>query len=483
MYKRSSQGFLKHLDFAVLDMLCLLLSLWAAFCLRHHRMVNLRKDDLYLTLALVMMIVDVGVIAVFNTMHAVMRRKLGGELVATMKHAVLVFVVTLAYLFTVKNTDDHSRVVLYITLGMHCVTGFLTRIGWKRVAAKIAAKSKGAKRSVLLVTEKDRAAQVIANLRGGMEDALTLGGVILVDGEGEKEISGLAVRGGLEDGTQYICRNWVDEVFIDVELRTAEVRTFMDHCRRMGVTIHEVLGIESRVGNQQFVEKMGNYQVVTSTVVVGTPLQVACKRLIDICAGLVGIVATGIIVLIVGPKIKKASPGPIFFTQDRVGQNGRIFKFVKIRSMYLDAEARKKDLMSQNTMKGGMFKVDFDPRIIGNEVLPDGTRKTGIGQFIRDTSLDEFPQFWNVLKGDMSLVGTRPPTVDEWEQYELHHRARLAMKPGITGKWQASGRSNIKDFEEVVAMDTEYIYNWSLKEDIIIILKTFKAVLKKEGAQ
>ena len=144
---------------------------------------------------------------------------------------------------------------------------------------------------------------------------------------------------------------------------------------------------------------------------------------------------------------------------------------IKIRSMYLDADARKASLMAQNRVKDGMmFKLDFDPRIVGNEELPDGTRKTGIGEFIRKTSLDEFPQFFNVLKGDMSLVGTRPPTPDEWEKYEYHHRARLATKPGITGMWQVSGRSEITDFEEVVKLDTEYIQNWSIGLDIKILL-------------
>lgn len=113
-----------------------------------------------------------------------------------------------------------------------------------------------------------------------------------------------------------------------------------------------------------------------------------------------------------------------------------------------------------------MFKLDFDPRIIGCRQLPDGTVKKGIGNFIRDWSFDEFPQFWNVLKGDMSLVGTRPPTEDEWVRYELHHRSRLAIKPGITGMWQVSGRSNITDFEKVVELDRYYILNWSLGLDV-----------------
>lgn len=151
--------------------------------------------------------------------------------------------------------------------------------------------------------------------------------------------------------------------------------------------------------------------------------------------------------------------------------------------MYMDAEARKQELMSQNQMGDGrMFKMDFDPRVIGNKVLPDGTKKTGIGNFIRETSIDEFPQFFNVLKGDMSIVGTRPPLPGEVSQYELHHRARLAIKPGITGMWQVSGRSSITDFEKIVNLDTRYIREWSLWLDIKILLRTVYAVLGKKGA-
>ena len=149
----------------------------------------------------------------------------------------------------------------------------------------------------------------------------------------------------------------------------------------------------------------------------------------------------------------------------------------------MDAEARKQELMSQNQMGDGrMFKMDFDPRVIGNKVLPDGTKKTGIGHIIRETSIDEFPQFFNVLKGDMSIVGTRPPLIGEVSEYELHHRARLAIKPGITGMWQVSGRSDITDFEEVVELDKEYIENWNIGLDIKILFKTVMVVFKKEGS-
>ena len=200
--------------------------------------------------------------------------------------------------------------------------------------------------------------------------------------------------------------------------------------------------------------------------------------MMDIAGSVVGLILCAIFTVTIGPIIYIMDPGPIFFSQERVGKNGKRFRLYKFRSMYMDAEERKADLMEQNQMQGLMFKMKDDPRIIGSG--PDGT-KHGIGWFIRKSSIDEFPQFWNVLKGDMSLVGTRPPTVDEWKQYEAHHRARLAVKPGITGLWQISGRSEITDFEEVVALDLQYMKEWSIGNDIVILWKTIVTVIQMKG--
>lgn len=241
----------------------------------------------------------------------------------------------------------------------------------------------------------------------------------------------------------------------------------------MGITIHIKLARVADDSSNQIVEKLEGYTVLSTSINMVSAGQLIFKRTMDICGGLVGMLLTGIIFIFVAPIIYIKSPGPIFFKQVRIGKNGKKFNIYKFRSMYMDAEERKKELMAQNDIKDGMmFKMDNDPRII-----------KGIGNFIRDYSLDEFPQFWNVLIGDMSLVGTRPPTVDEWEKYEMHHRSRLAFKPGLTGMWQVSGRSNITDFEEVVRLDTEYIKKWSPGLDIMILFKTVAVVLGKVGSK
>lgn len=212
--------------------------------------------------------------------------------------------------------------------------------------------------------------------------------------------------------------------------------------------------------------------VLTSCVKERTNKQIFRKGMMDFVGGIIGSLITIILTIFIGPIIKIKSPkGSIFYKQERIGLNGRHFYMYKFRSMIPDAEAHLKELESQNRVKDGMmFKVENDPRII-----------PGIGNFIRKTSLDEFPQFFNVLKGDMSLVGTRPPTVNEWEKYDLRHRIRMSIKPGITGMWQVSGRNEITDFEEVVRLDSEYIKNWHIGLDIKIILKTIKVIFVRKS--
>ena len=297
-------------------------------------------------------------------------------------------------------------------------------------------------------------------------------------------MEGYPVVATYENVADYVKSHWVDEVLVAIPAYDPFPREIIDRLTAMGVTVHMNLAKSSEmVGLKQVVGKVGGLMVISSSLNTMSARQYAEKRILDIFGAVVGCILTGILYLFLAPKIKKESPGPVFFTQTRIGKNGKPFKLYKFRSMYLDAEERKKDLMDQNRIGNGlMFKMEFDPRVIGNKIDANGNKKTGIGEFIRKYSLDEFPQFYNVLKGDMSLVGTRPPTKEEFELYESRHRARLAIKPGITGMWQVNGRSNVLDFEEVVKLDTSYISEWSIGLDIKILVKTVLVVLKKEGS-
>ncbi|WP_082325660.1 sugar transferase [Ruminococcus flavefaciens] len=259
----------------------------------------------------------------------------------------------------------------------------------------------------------------------------------------------------------------------------------MDNLFRMGITVnYSITPITDGRWPIAEMRRLGPYRVLSSSVSIAPAGEQAVKRLADIIGGLIGCIITLIVFIFLAPVIYIKSPGPIFFAQKRVGQNGKVFLMYKFRSMYMDAEKRKQELMEKNKIENGMmFKMDDDPRIIGSEKKDRHGRPKGIGNFIRRHSIDELPQFYNVLKGNMSLVGTRPPTLDEWEKYDLGHRIRMSIKPGLTGLWQVSGRSRITDFEEVVRLDREYIENQSLLLDAKIILKTVAVVFRGSGAE
>ena len=481
MYKRSFQGWMKHLDFILWDVAALHLAYILAFFIRY-RFSSPYANSGYLSMAVVLTVMDVLVAVFFDTMHNILKRGMFLELVSVVKHAVCVFALLTVYLFSAKRGSEYSRIAMYLTFGFHIVFSYGLRQMWKWFILKKGVRMEN--RSLMLIADEENVHEVLVNAETDPQQARQITSIILTDGDAVGgEIGGIPVVAKLEDAADYICRKWVDEVLIASEKFGSDVERLATQCQEMGVVTHRILAQKLPEGQRQFVEKLGGYTVLTSSINYANPIHLLLKRCMDIAGALVGCLFMGMIVAVIGPMIRKASPGPIFFTQERVGRNGKRFKLLKIRSMYLDAEERKKELLSQNRVSDGMmFKLDFDPRIIGNRILPDGTKKTGIGEFIRKTSLDEFPQFINVLKGDMSLVGTRPPTVDEWEKYKLHHRARLAMKPGITGMWQVSGRSDITDFEEVVRLDTQYITEWSLGLDIKILLKTLTAVFGRKGA-
>lgn len=208
--------------------------------------------------------------------------------------------------------------------------------------------------------------------------------------------------------------------------------------------------------------------VISDAFYLHPSLRSKMKRLIDILGALVGLAIVALIFLPVTIAIQLDNPGPIFYSQIRCGHRGKPFRIWKFRSMVTNADQLKH--LVENQAKGHIFKNEDDPRI------------TRIGRFLRRTSIDEFPQFWNVLKGDMSLVGTRPPTLDEVKHYNSRHWKRLNVKPGMTGEWQVRGRSAVLDFEEIVAMDLRYQQQWSIVYDLSLILQTIHVVLARRGA-
>lgn len=362
---------------------------------------------------------------------------------------------------------------------LYVVLSYLVRIGWRRFLLR-RTRSRKSQKELLIVTMDRYAQEVVDHMRQYAFSNYAPNGLILIDRDAKGEAYDLVpVVANLDDAADYICRSWIDEVLFFRSSQDERAQELVERCREMALTVHFYASMQGVDEDRQIVERVAGYNVLTTNLNMITPIDAFIKRIFDIVFGLFGSLMALIALAIIGPKIRKASPGPLLFKQERIGENGKKFKMYKIRSMYMDADRRKAELEAQNSHSDGMlFKLDFDPRVIGNELLPDGTQKTGIGDFIRRTCLDELPQFFNVLRGEMSVVGTRPPTVDEWEKYQYHHRARMSIRPGVTGLWQINDRKDHMSFDEVVKLDTEYIANWSKHRDLEIIARTLYNAVK-----
>ena len=482
MYRKNSSGWIKHADFIILDLLCVQLAFYLSYVL-HQGDWNPYVVPLYRNMAVFVELADIIIIFVFESYKNVLKRGYYKEFVVAVKQAVMLLLLESLYLISVQDGNAYSRTALFLMSILYCLLTYGVCVLWKQ-RLKHQMKS-GGENSLIIITTSTIADTVVKSILNHNYERYQINGVIVVDKDMTREnIEGIPVVANVENAAEFLRQGWVDEVFINLDEKSPYPQELIERCTEMGLTVHLNLAkITDNSFGKQSVGKVGEYTVLTTSLNFMTVRQAFMKRTIDILAGLAGCLATGIIFIFIAPIIYISSLGPIFFAQERVGQNGKLFKMYKFRSMYMDAEERKAELMKENKMSSSlMFKMDFDPRIIGNKILPDGTKKTGIGQFIRSTSLDEFPQFLNVLLGQMSLVGFRPALKSEYEEYDFHHRARIAMKPGITGMWQVSGRSDITDFEEVVKLDTEYIKNWSMGLDFRILFKTVGAVLKKDGS-
>ena len=484
MYRKDYTGWIKHADFILLDLICLQIAFVLAYALSGYGW-NPYQNLLYRNMAVFIEIFDLVVLLAMGTLKNVLKRGFYKDFLITVQHGVSLAAFILLYLFLLQEGHLYSRLALILNIGIYILLTYVVREAWKYMLHRQMVEGENEKRSLLLVVSADVADAVVESMRENNYARYKIAGLAVIDQDRIGQyVDDVPVVADMETAAEYVCREWIDEVLIVTSGLVPYPKELIEQFTETGVTVHLNLAkVKSVPGKRQFVEKIGDYTVLTTSINYASTRALMVKRLMDIAGGLVGCLATAVLFVFVAPAIYIASPGPIFFSQERVGKNGKRFKMYKFRSMYMDAEARKAELMKQNKLGDAkMFKLDFDPRVIGNKVLPDGTHKTGIGDFIRRTSIDEFPQFFNVLKGDMSIVGTRPPLISETNCYELHHKARLAIKPGITGMWQVSGRSDITDFEEVVRLDKEYIENWNIGLDVKILIKTVMVVLKKEGS-
>lgn len=285
-------------------------------------------------------------------------------------------------------------------------------------------------------------------------------------------INNYPVLGNLDDINHIVNNNVIDIIFFAVGPQYIQaLEPYLSFCIQRGIHIELSAKFFKELSYvKTSIEQIGDSPYITFQTSNQNPYLLFAKELLDRTAAFIGLVVLSPLFLLISILIKLDSVGPVFFVQQRVGINGRLFNLFKFRSMIVDAEKLKDTLSDQNEMSGPVFKITDDPRV------------TTIGRILRKTSIDELPQLINVIRGDMSLVGPRPPLPSEVLQYSNWQKRRLSVKPGITCIWQVSGRSNI-DFDTWMKMDLEYIDKWSLSIDMGLLLKTIPAVIKQKGAK
>lgn len=537
MYQKRSSSWMKHIDFILLDLATMAVSFYIGYIVLHG-MHPFWDHAIYLSMFVVLFLLDLCVAFCRDTYSGIIRRGYLEEWKDSVLHCLITCGLLLLYFFLVQRSQAYSRMTILVFAILWCLLAYALRC-LRKHQIRVRMMKNPATEQMLILTDSEHAKACVAEMSQEIYRGYQVVGVVLSGEMGEnlpsdemigniegrkqrkwwenpinndwqedpmrdrnRDLSGeieafreaaagkesditehndvikeseinhignVPVVAGMEDLEEYLLSHVVDSVFIEAEMPREKREELITRLVQAGVTVHNNLAHVPHGLTHQAVERIGNYTVFTTGMHIATGRQIFLKRFMDIMGGICGSILALFAMLIFGPVIYIQSPGPIFFTQTRVGKNGRRFKIYKFRSMYMDAEQRKAELMQQNEMNGLMFKMKEDPRIIP------------IGHFLRKFSIDELPQFFNVIRGDMSLVGTRPPTIDEFEQYQLHHRGRLNSKPGITGLWQVSGRNAITDFEEVVRLDTMYIMNWSVSEDIRILWKKVRQVVQGEG--
>ncbi|MDE6432729.1 MAG: sugar transferase [Lachnospiraceae bacterium] len=507
MYQKNQKAWYKHFDFMFLDFLCMEISFLIVFMIRFgvKKASNLLSvsefSAPYRKIIIVILCLHIAMILFTEPYSGILRRNAAEECKKVLQYNVYIIAGIIFILFMEQSSIAYSRLIMFGFPVMDCLLMFIYRYVYKKYLQKEINNKKN-QDCMLLIAPYSQINGILHKFYKNKISTVKIVGIILADSlaeleaavasnvnetnnrastslkTGNKGMIGTTVRdipivGTLTDMYEYARTNVVDEVLICME--NDEVEEVANAFISMGITVH--VSIQNLIQiPKATVNRVNGISVITASVNTVTARQLMLKRMVDIFFGLIGSVVTVLLTIIIAPMMWIADPGPVFFRQERVGKNGRIFRIWKFRTMYTDAEERKAELMAQNKMSGLMFKMDDDPRIIGYG------KKFSLGKFLRESSIDELPQSFNILAGSMSVVGTRPPTVKEYEQYEIHHKGRLATKPGLTGMWQVSGRSDITDFEEVVRLDKEYIDNFSLGLDLEIILKTFKVVLGKVGS-
>ena len=463
MYRKRNKGWLKHLDFAVLDLMCMQICLALAYFGRHRELSRLYSDSVYQNVVLLLAVFEFVYLFFIDGYRDILKRGYYIELVSAVKEVCLLEMLLAFYLFAVKSGDDFSRTVLFLLGIYELIGGYLVRILWKKHVMR--RQSKEGENSLLLVTTSEYLEQVLENVRSNNFQTYFPAGIVLIGRE--KGVSDTYEGIPLipeSEMTEWVCRNWVDEALIVLPQEQHFGKEYMEAFSEMGIVTHySIMQDFADADNHQIAEKVCGYLVLTSGMQLVSNRQYLTKRVMDIAGGIAGSLITVILTIILGPLIYIKSPGPIFFTQKRVGKNGKLFKMYKFRTMYVNAEENGPSLSSE-----------------------DDLRVTPFGRIMRKYRLDELPQFWNVLKGDMSLVGPRPERkyfIDEIVKTAPYYYLLHNVRPGITslGMVKYGYAASVDKMVERMEYDILYYENMSLTLDLTILIYTVKTVITGKG--
>ena len=454
------------------DLLSISASYVIAILLRYHKFSRVMEPELHFLVYICFLLFCTIYSFILDWNRDFLIRGTFVEFVAVLKFNLFMALAVASFLFMIQRGAQFSRSVWGYFAVFDMIIVWSVRLLMKKLM-RIYFTSQSNIVKIMVITKDAILDKTVSRLKQNLDIEYEIVALACVDADRKGVIiDGVKVTAGGSDMLEIARQMPLDEVFVNLPDENQDVvKRIIYELESMGIACHYNIDIIDRPQKEIRVGKFAGYTVVTYSINHFDYRRMIIKRLMDIIGGLVGLVITGIVTPFVALAIKLDSPGPVFFAQTRIGKNGRRFKIYKFRSMYIDAEARKKELEKSNEMQGLMFKMENDPRI------------TKVGKFIRKTSIDELPQFYNIVKGDMSLVGTRPPTEDEFEKYNSHYRRRISMTPGLTGLWQVSGRSEIVDFDDVVKYDLEYIDNWTLGLDIKILFQTVWVVLTGKGSK
>ena len=470
-YRKKEQVILGY-GLLIIDLCSVILSYLGAMYLRFHSLKPLEESNIHIITLFSLLMFCMIYHFVVDSNRGFVSRGYFVEMLVLLKRDMIILVVWGCIVFLLQFGHEFSRLVVAYFIILNILFTYVLHLCYKKYV-RVYYATKRKKIKVMLITNSEQVGNILPTFRREVEYLYELDSMIIWDQNWQgKEIAEIPIVANADNMVDITKQMALDEVFIYLPNEKREtIRNIIMEFETMGVVCHYSIDVTDINAKTRVLEEFAGFTVITYALNPIDYQHRMIKRCMDIAGGLCGLLITAVLFPFIAIAIKLDSKGPVLFSQVRIGKNGHRFKMYKFRSMVVDAEEQKKALLKYNEMQGLMFKMEQDPRV------------TKVGRFLRKTSLDELPQFYNVLKGDMSLVGTRPPTEDEFEKYDSYYKRRLSMHPGLTGLWQISGRSDISDFDDVVKYDLKYIDYWSLSLDIKIILQTIVVVFCGRGAK